>query len=106
MLKYDRKEQLPYIFKALIGFLFSKWLLMPFMEIGIAHEHFSRVTVCYISKKEKHKMPRLTINNMYTDTTIIEVVLGGRHGHLTKVWWVLLELVLFPLFPILFALIT
>lgn len=78
---------------------------MPFMEIGIAHEQVSRVTVCYISKKEKHKMPHLTINNMYKDTTLI-VVLGGMPGHLTEVWWVLLELFLFLLFPILFAFIT
>lgn len=62
-------------------------------------------SVTYL-KRKKHKMPHLTINNMYKDTTLIEVVLGGRPGHLTEVWWVLLELFLFLLFPVLFAFIT
>lgn len=50
---------------------------MPLMEIGTAHEHFGRVTVCSKSKREKHKMPHLTKNKMYSDTTVRRDILGA-----------------------------
>lgn len=43
---------------------------MLLTEIGTEHEHFSRVTVCSKSKKEKHKMSHLTINKIYTDKIV------------------------------------
>lgn len=58
---------------------------MPLTEIGTAYEHFSRVTVCSKSKKEKHKMPHFAVNKIQFRHNCKERYFGGGvHGHLTK----------------------